>query len=141
MKKILGAALIFIVIVIPSTSAIQSLSNEHEDVIFALNSRAGKLTLGAFNYGNESVNYSLIIIYGNLRILLLKDVSPTMVFENGTIAPNGSFERTYRLRFSFSPIVALLQFDDQSLVRVGRIFGRRAIFRTTGVLGDTFSFY
>jgi len=141
MKKILFTAVIFTLLAIPTASAVQQMNEERGDVIFSIDSRAGKISVGAINYGNESVNYSLIVVYGNLRILLLKELSPTMVVENGTIAPNSSFEKTCRLKFAFSPIVVVFQVDDNSLVCVGRVFGRRAIFRTTAVLDDTFSIF
>jgi len=139
-KKILFTAVIFTLLAIPTASAMQQINKEHRDVFFSIYSHAGKISVNAVNYGNESVNYSLIVVYGNLRILLLKELSPTMVVENGTIGPNSSFEKTCRLKFAFSPIAVVFQVDNNSLVCLGRVFGRLAIFKTTAVLDYTFNF-
>ncbi|MCX6667125.1 MAG: hypothetical protein NTV74_02645 [Euryarchaeota archaeon] len=142
LRKIIFPAFVLTILLIPtvSASASQNANINNDGVFYAIYANAGKITLSIANYRNESLNYSFIVVYGSLRISLITGRSPRVIIENGTIATNSSFEKTYRVRFSFSPIAAVLQVDNTSLICTGYVFGKRVIFRATAVIDGLISF-
>jgi len=135
--KIIFPAFVLAILLVPTVSVSATQNVNHDDgVFYAIYANAGKITLSIANYRNESLNYSFIVVYGSLRISLITGRSPRVIIENGTIATNSSFEKTYRVRFSFFPIAAVLQVDNRSLICTGFVFGKRVIFRTTAVVDD-----
>lgn len=135
-RKIIFPAFVLTILLIPtvSASASQNANINNDAVFYAIYANAGKITLSIANYRNESLNYSFVVVYGTFRILLLKNRSPTIIINNGTLSSNSSLEKTYRVKLSFSPIAAILQIDNRSLICVGYVFGKRVIFRTTAMM-------
>jgi len=142
LRKIIFPAFVLTIILLAATVSVSATQNvNHDDgVFYAIYTNAGKITLSIANYRNESLNYSFVVVYGTFRILLLKNRSPTIIINNGTLSPNSSFEKTYRVKLSFSPIVAVLQVDNTSLICTGHVFGKRVIFRTTAVVDGLINF-
>jgi len=137
-RKIIGIAFILTILLVPIASAIQKSSTDSENVIFTIYSHRGRIGMSIANFGNETVNYTFIVVYGFLRPLLIKRLLPTFIFENGTVSSNSSIDKTYRVRFSFSPIVAMLEVDNRAIICVGYVLGRRAIFKTVAVMDKSF---
>jgi hypothetical protein len=140
-RKIIGASFILTILLVPTVSAVQQASTNYEGVFFAIYSHRGKIGMSIANYGNESVNYTLMVVYGFFRSMLFKRLSPRVILENGTVAPDSSVEKLYKVRFSFSPIVAALQIDNKSLIYVGFVFGKRVRFKTMIVMENLSWFY
>ena len=142
LRKIIFPAFVLTIILLATTVSVSATQNvNHDDgVFYAIYANAGKITLSIANYRNESLNYSFVVVYGTFRILLLKNRSPTIIINNGTLSSNSSFEKTYRVKLSFSPIAAVLQVDNTSLICTGYVFGKRVIFRTTAVMDGLINF-
>jgi len=96
----------------------------------------GKILLAITNYGNESLNYSFFVVYRMFRGIMLKNKLPSTISENGTVNANSTLEKTYDVKFSFSPIVAVLTVGNNSLVCTGFVFGKRVIFRAMAVINE-----
>jgi hypothetical protein len=100
----------------------------------AIGAQSGQIIMSIANGRNVSVNYTFSVEYGYMRILLRGKSSKTVLLENGTVSANSTLEKTYRVRFSFSPIVATLQVENRTLICVGFVFGIRVIFKATSVV-------
>jgi len=136
LRKIIFPAFVLTILLLVPTVGVSATQNvNHDDgVFYAIYANAGKITLSIANYRNESLNYSFLVVYGGLGSLLTKGRLLRVIIENGTIATNSSFIKTYRVKLSFAPIIALLQVDNTSLMCTGFVFGKRVIFRTTAVM-------
>jgi hypothetical protein len=129
-KKTLGVTFILTILLLPTVNALQTTDSESEDVLFAVSSWRNKVMVSIANYGNESVNYTFVMSYGFARPLLLRLLPPRFIYDNGTLGPNSTIQKTYRVRFSYSPLFAILTVDNTSLIGIGYVHGRRARFRS-----------
>ena len=131
-KKTLGVTFILAILLLPTVNALQTADSESEYVFFAISSWKNKVVISIANYGNESesVNYTFVMSYGFLRPLLLRRLAPRFIFDNGTLGPNSTIQKGYRVRFSYSPLIAILTVDNTSLVGIGFVHGRRVGFRS-----------
>ena len=138
MKRITSAAFILTILLVPTVGAIQKTNTDTEDVVFSIHSNRGRIYMGIINYGNESVNYTFLVVYGFLRPAILKRLSPKIIFENDTVPANSSVDKMYRVRFSFSPIIVMLEVDNRTIICVGYVLGRRAMFKMVAVMDKSF---
>jgi len=136
-KKIIFPVVVLAILLVPTISvgATQNANTNKDGVYYGIYARAGKIILVIDNYRNESLNYSFFVAYSIFRGIIgiiLKNRLPTIISENGTINASSALEKTYGVRFSFSPIIAQLKLDNTTvLVCIGFVFGKRVIFRTT----------
>ena len=129
-KKTLVATFILTILLLPTVSAIQTTDSESENVYLAITSWRNKVMVSVANFGNESVNYTFMMTYGFVRPLLLRFLPPRFIYINGTLEANSTIQNTYRVRFSYSPLLAVLIVDNTSLIGIGYVRGRHVRFRS-----------
>lgn len=139
-KKTLGVMFLLTILLLPTVSALQTMNSESENILFAISSWKNKVMITIINSGNESVNYTFMMSYGFSRPIILRLLPPRFIYENGTLGPNSTIQNTYKIRFSYSPLFAILVVDNTSLIGVGFVHGRRVRFKSM-IVGEGSPFY
>ena len=139
-KKIFSIICVFVllaVIIQSNVAANTNISINDEDEFGAsaisINSFGRKINVSISNLFNETLNYSINVIFLKpFGIFLLKNRMNRSLIEtniNGTIAFNEtiSFELPVSVRFGF--VFIIISLDNQMVVSYGPVFGKRAFFK------------